>query len=182
MEPPEMVAGKGVVYRIDRMLVSPKYSIFEIISDPNIYPQYQKFYQLCYQSGLMLLDENQRPLSLNNLSVGTYYTCFIPTNESIEQGILDGTIPVDADSLQQFLRYHFVEGVIFPDGKASGEFNTTRIDEQSGYLFNTIEIINQKYDLKVKDELGNIRSVLTANHMAQDGVIHQIDSILLYSE
>jgi uncharacterized surface protein with fasciclin (FAS1) repeats len=182
MGPPEMVAGKGVVYRIDRMLVAPKYSIFDIISDPNIYPQYQKFYQLCYQSGLMLLDENQRPLSLNNISVGTYYSCFIPTNESIEQGILDGTVPVDADSLQQFLRYHFVEGVIFPDGKASGEFNTTRIDEQSGYLFNTIEIINQKYDLRVRDALGNIRSVINPNHMAQDGVIHQIDSILLYCE
>ena len=182
MGSPEMVAGKGVVYRIDRMLVSPKYSIFDIISDPNVYPQYQKFYQLCYESGLMLLDENQRPLSLNNLSVGTYYSCFIPTNESIEQGIQDGTIPTDPDSLKQFLRYHFVEGVIFPDGKASGEFNTTRIDEESGYMFNTIEIINQKYDLRVRDELGNIRNVITPNHMAQDGVIHQIDSILQYTE
>jgi uncharacterized surface protein with fasciclin (FAS1) repeats len=176
----EIISGKGVIYKIDRMLVSPDNSIFDIISNSNLYPQYQKFYQLCYLSGLMLLDENQYPLSLNNLSIGTYYTCFIPTNEALEEGILNGTVPGDADSLKQFLRYHFVESVIFPDGKKSGEFNTTRIDEQSGYEFNTIEIINQKYDLKIKDNLGNIRNVITANHLAQDGVIHQIDSILLF--
>jgi uncharacterized surface protein with fasciclin (FAS1) repeats len=128
----------------------------------------------------MLLDENQFPLSLNNIAVGTYYTAFIPTNEALEEGILNGIVPDDPDSLQQFLRYHFVESVIFPDGEKSGEFNTTRIDEESGYLFNTIEIINQKNDLKVKDNLGNIRNVISANKLAQDGVIHQIDSILLF--
>jgi len=180
MESPEMVSGKGIIYKIDRMLISPNNSIFEIISKPNIYPQYQKFYQLCYNAGLFLLDENQYPLSLNNLSIGTYYTCFIPTNAALEEGILNGTVPGDADSLEQFLRYHFVESVIFSDGKKSGQFNTTRIDEQSGYEFNTIEIINQKYDLKIKDKLGNLRNVISANHMAQDGVIHQIDSILLF--
>lgn len=177
---PEIVNGKGTIYRIDRMLVSPDESIFDIISNSNIYPQYQKFYQLCYLSGLFLLDENQYPLSLNNISVGTYYTCFIPTNEALDIGIKNGTVPADADSLQQFLRYHFVESVIFPDGKKSGDFNTTRIDEESGYLFNTIEIINVKRDLRIKDNVGNIRKVVKANHMAQDGVIHQIDSFLQF--
>jgi uncharacterized surface protein with fasciclin (FAS1) repeats len=179
---PEIVSGKGVLYKIDRMLVSPRFSIFDIISNPNIYPQYQKFYQLCYESGLMLLDENQSPISLNNISVGTYYSCFIPTNEALIQAISDGIVPADPEELQQFLRYHFVEGVIFSDGETSGEFNTTRIDEVSGYLFNTIEIINQKYDLKVKDNLGNIRNVLPVfpNLMAEDGVVHQIDSVLLF--
>ncbi len=177
---PEEVSGKGTIYKIDRMLVSPNNSIFDIISNSSVYPQYQKFYQLCYQSGLFLLDENQYPLSLNNLSVGAYYTCFIPTNEALDAGMKNGTVPVDADSLQQFIRYHFVETVIFPDGKKSGAFNTTRIDEESGYLFNTIEIINQKDDLKIKDNLGNIRNVVSANHMALDGVIHQIDSVLQF--
>jgi len=174
---PEPVSGKGVIYTIDRMLVSPDSSICDIILKTK---QYQKFFQLCYNADLMLLDENQYPLSLNNIAVGTYYTCFIPTNEALEEGIANGTVPSDPDSLQQFLRYHFVEGVIFPDGKKSGEFNTTRIDEVSGYLFNTIEIINQKYDLKIKDNLGNIRNVISANKLARDGVIHQIDSVLLF--
>jgi uncharacterized surface protein with fasciclin (FAS1) repeats len=177
---PELVSGKGVIYKIDRMLVSPNRTIFDIISNPNVFPQYQKFFQLCYLADLMLLDENQFPLSLNNIAVGTYYTCFIPTNEALDQAIADGLVPQDPDSLQQFLRYHFVEGVIFPDGKKSGQFNTTRIDEVSGYLFNTIEIINQKDDLKIKDNLDNIRSVITPNQLAQDGVIHQIDSVLLF--
>jgi uncharacterized surface protein with fasciclin (FAS1) repeats len=180
MGSPEVVSGKGTIYKIDRMLVSPDKSIFDIISDPNIYPQYQKFYQLCYLSGLFLLDENLYPLSLNNISVGTYYTCFIPTNEALDEGMKNGAIPTDADSLQQFIRYHFVDNVIFPDGEKTGVFNTTRIDEESGYLFNTIEIINQKNDLKIKDNLGNIRNVVKANHMAQDGVIHQIDSTLQF--
>ena len=177
---PEIVSGKGVIYSIDRLLISPDRTIFEIISNPDLFPQYQKFFQLCYQADLMLLDENQYPLSLNNIAVGTYYTCFVPTNEALNQAILDGIVPEDPDSLQQFLRYHFVEEVIFPDGKKSGEFNTTRIDEESGYLFNTIEIINQKDDLKIKDNLGNIRSVIVPNHLAQDGVIHQIDYVLLF--
>ncbi|HEX2395142.1 MAG TPA: fasciclin domain-containing protein [Bacteroidales bacterium] len=177
---PETVSGKGVLYRIDRMLISPRYSIFEILSNPNIYPQYQKFYQLCYQAGLILLDENQNPLSLNNISTGTYYTCFIPTNEVLEAGIANGTVPGNPAELQQFLRYHFVESSIFDDGERSGQFTTTRIDEESGYLFNTIDVINQKDNLQVRDNLGNIRSVISANHMAEDGVIHQIDSVLLF--
>jgi len=177
---PEIVSGKGVLYKTDRMLVSPRFSIFEILSNPNIYPQYQKFFQLCYQSGLILLDENQNPLSLNNISVGTYYTCFIPTNEALTEGIANGTVPSEADELEQFLRYHFVEGSIFSDGEKSGEFNTTRIDEESGYLYNKIEIINQMNDLRIKDNLGNIRYVVSANQMAEDGVIHQIDSVLLF--
>jgi uncharacterized surface protein with fasciclin (FAS1) repeats len=177
---PEIVSGEGVIFRIDRMLISPDLTIFDVISNPNDYPQYQKFFQLCYLADLMLLDEFQFPVSLNNIAVGSYYTAFIPTNEALEEGILNGTVPEDPDSLQQFLRYHFVETVIFPDGEKSGVFNTTRIDEESGYLFNTIEIINQKDDLKVKDNLGNIRNVILANKLAQDGVIHQIDSILLF--
>ncbi len=180
MEAPESVDGRGLLYRIDRILVSPVRSIFEIISNPGIYPQYQKFYQLCYESGLIVLNEDSQPQSLDNLSVGTFYSCFIPTNEVLEEGMSNGTVPADPDSLQQFLRYHFVEGAVFDDGKLSGELNTTRIDEVSGYLFNTIEIINEKYNLRIKDNLGNIRSVVTPNHMAEGGVIHQIDSFLLF--
>jgi uncharacterized surface protein with fasciclin (FAS1) repeats len=112
--------------------------------------------------------------------VGTYYSCFIPTNEALESAAARGLIPSDADSIQQFLRYHFVEGVIFPDGEKSGIFNTTRIDEESGYLFNTIEILNEKYDLRVKDNMGNIRNVVTPNHIVEDGVIHQVDSCLYF--
>jgi uncharacterized surface protein with fasciclin (FAS1) repeats len=177
---PESVRDKGILYRIDRMLVSPRLSIFEIISNPGTYPQYQKFYQLCYESGLIILDENSLPSSLDNLSVGTSYSCFIPTNEVLEEGIANGMIPTDPDSLQQFIRYHFVEGVVFDDGKNSGTYNTTRIDEASGYLFNTIEILNEKYNLRVMDHLGNTRTVTTPNHMAEDGVIHQIDAYLLF--
>jgi uncharacterized surface protein with fasciclin (FAS1) repeats len=176
----EVVSGKGIVHKIDRMFVAPDHSIFEIISDPSTFPQYQKFYQLCYESGLLVLDADNRPTSLDNVSVGTYYSCFIPTNAALDSAQANGIIPEDADAVQQFLRYHFVEGVFFPDGQKSGTFNTTRIDEESGYLFNTIEIINQKYDLKIKDNLGNIRSVVVPNRLVEDGVIHQIDSVLLF--
>jgi uncharacterized surface protein with fasciclin (FAS1) repeats len=176
----EVVSGKGIVYEIDRMFVAPSNSIFDIIADPSNFPQYQKFYQLCYESGLLVLDADNRPTSLDNVSVGTYYSCFIPTNLALEAAIADGSVPEDADSIQQFLRYHFVEGVIFPDGEKSGTFNTTRIDEQSGYLFNTIEILNQMHDLRVKDNLGNIRHVVVPNHIVEDGVIHQIDSCLFF--
>jgi uncharacterized surface protein with fasciclin (FAS1) repeats len=181
MEGPEEVSGKGLLYRVDRMMVSPYHSIFEIISTTGTNPQYREFYKLCYESGLIVLDEEQAPQSLGNISTGTYYSCFIPTNQAILDGRADGSIPADPDSLQQFLRYHFVEGVVFDDGKKSGTFNTTRIDEVSGYLFNTIEISNQKYDLEIMDNMGNTRSVITANRMAEDGVIHQIDNCLIFN-
>jgi uncharacterized surface protein with fasciclin (FAS1) repeats len=176
----KIVSGRGIVYEIDRMFVAPNKSIFDIISDPAIYPQYQKFYQLCYESGLLVLDTDNRPQNLDNVSVGTYYSCFIPTNEALESANADGSIPADVDSILQFLRYHFVEGVFFPDGEKSGIFNTTRIDEESGYLFNTIEVLNQKYDLRIKDNMGNIRNVVNPNHIVEDGVIHQIDSCLYF--
>lgn len=178
---PELVNGKGIVYRIDRMLVAPDNTIFDIISNPGTYPQYQKFFQLCRESEMVVLNADLVPQSLDNISTGTYYSCFIPTNEALEEGLANGHIPMDADSLQQFLRYHFVEGVIFDDGKKSGEFNTTRVDEVSGYLFNTIEILNEKYNLSIRDNKGNTRTVITADQMAQDGVIHQIDSYLLFN-
>ncbi|MFO7670488.1 MAG: fasciclin domain-containing protein [Bacteroidales bacterium] len=178
----EPVAGKGVLYRIDRMLVSPDNSIFDIISNTGTYPQYKQFYQLCFKAGLIVLDEDSRPESLDNISIGNFYSCFVPTNEALEAGVANGVVPADPDSLKQFLRYHFIEGVVFDDGKLSGEFNTTRIDEESGYLFSTIEILNEKYKLSIQDELGNIRNVVAADHMAEDGVIHQIDSYLLFNE
>lgn len=178
----EPVGGEGVLYRIDRMLVSPDNTIFDIISNSGTYPQYQQFYKLCFNAGLIVLDEDNRPESLDNLSIGNFYSCFIPTNEALEAGMENGVIPTDPDSLKQFMSYHFIEGVVFDDGKLSGEFNTTRIDEESGYLFTTIEVLNEKYNLRIQDELGNIRSVVSADHMAEDGVIHQIDSYLLYNE
>lgn len=182
MDGPEEVPGRGLLYRADRMLVSPYHSIFEIISTTGTNPQYREFYKLCFESGLIVLDEDQAPQSLGNISTGTYYSCFIPTNQVILDGRADGTIPADPDSLEQFLRYHFVEGVVFDDGKKSGTFNTTRIDEVSGYLFNTIGISNQKHDLKIMDNTGNTRSVITANRMAEDGVIHQIDGCLIFNQ
>lgn len=181
LEAPEAVGGKGLLYKIDRILVSPDNSIFETISNTGTYPQYRQFYQLCFDAGLVVLDEDLAPESLDNLSVGTYYTCFIPTNEALEAGMDSGAVPTDPDSLKQFLRYHFVEGVVFDDGKKSGSFNTTRIDEESGYLFNTIDIINQKYNLSVRDNLGNDHHVISADHMTEDGVIHQIDSFLQFN-
>lgn len=170
----------GVLYPIDRMLVSPSNSIFQILSNASGHPEYSEFYKLLLESGLVLMDDSYNPVSLSNIATGIRYTCFIPTNDAITQAKSLGLIPTDQEELQQFLRYHFMEGTVFSDGQNGGTFKTTRYADDTHTTYTTIDVLNEKDNLRVEDHQGNIRNVVSANTMATNGIIHSIDSVLIY--
>jgi len=176
---PDKTGSNGTLYKIDRFLVSPGVNILNTLTDP-LNTEFEEFHKLLFDAGLILFNEQFQYVGMDNLSTGIYYTCFVPTNAAILKGKADGVIPTDQDELAQFLRYYFIEEVIFPDGKKSGEFITTRYEDEAQNTFSTIEIINEKYNLRVMDNLGNECQVISANLQASDGVIHQIDSLLFY--
>jgi uncharacterized surface protein with fasciclin (FAS1) repeats len=177
---PDHSGSNGVLYPIDRMVISPGRNILNILTDQLNNPEFEEFHKLLLAGNLILFDEDFNYIGMDNISTGLTFTAFVPTNEVILQGKADGTIPDHPDSLNQFLRYHFIEDVIFSDGKKSGDFPTTRYADLEENTFIEIEIINQKYNLKVKDNMGNTRQVTSANLMATNGVIHTIDSLLIY--
>jgi uncharacterized surface protein with fasciclin (FAS1) repeats len=170
----------GILVPINRMLVSPYSNILQILDDQTNHPEFEEFLKLLISAELITFDDKYNPLALINLATGVNYSCFVPSNDAIKNGILDGTIPTDPKALAQFLRYHFVEGTIFSDGKVSGSMKTTRYANAAQDQFNNIEVINALNDLQIRDELGNTRKVTKANIMSTNGVVHLIDSLLIF--
>ncbi|KON26304.1 hypothetical protein AC481_07420, partial [miscellaneous Crenarchaeota group archaeon SMTZ-80] len=170
----------GIVYPIDKMLISPGRNILNTLTDQVNFPQFQEFFKLLFEAGLILFDQDGNYTAMDNISTGVDYTCFIPGNSTIINAKGLGLIPDDTEELRQFLRYHFIEGVIFDDGKSSGMYSTTRYENEEENIFSEIEIKNEKHNLQVLDNQGNTRTVTTPNLMATDGVIHIIDELLFY--
>jgi uncharacterized surface protein with fasciclin (FAS1) repeats len=177
---PKSGGSNGLVYPLDRMLISPSLSMLNVLGDQAKHPEFQEFFKLLQQSGLILLDEDYNYTLLSNLATGVYYTCMVPTNQSIIEGRASGTIPTGIEELKQFLRYYFIEGTVFSDGKIAGIFKTTRFADDTHNNYSTVEIINAMNELSVKDHQGNIRQVISGNIMSSNGVIHQVESLLFY--
>jgi uncharacterized surface protein with fasciclin (FAS1) repeats len=177
---PETGGSNGIVYPLDKMLISPSLSMLNVLADQAKHPEFQEFFKLLQQSGLILLDDDFNYTLLSNLATGVYYTCMVPTNQAILDGISSGSIPADPEALRQFLRYYFIEGSIFSDGKNSGNFKTTRYADDSHNNYSTLEIINSMNDLEVRDHQGNVSKAVSGNIMTTNGVIHQLESLLFY--
>jgi uncharacterized surface protein with fasciclin (FAS1) repeats len=177
---PERAGVNGVVYPITDMLISPSVNLLQVFSDQTKHPEFQEFYKLMQSSGLITMDENFNYTVLSNLATGVSYTCMIPTNQAVTDGVTAGLIPSDPEQLKQFLRYFFIEGNVFSDGKNTGTFRTTRYADATHNKYSTVDILNEKYNLRVQDHQGNIRKVISGNIMTSNGVIHQIDSLLIY--
>jgi uncharacterized surface protein with fasciclin (FAS1) repeats len=170
----------GVVYPINYMLISPSLNTLQVLSDQVKHPEFQEFFKLLQLSGLILPDESYNYTVLSNLANGVSYTCLVPTNQAILDARASGIIPVDPEDLKQFLRYHFIEGTVFTDGKNGGTFRTTRYADETHNNYSTLSILNEKDNLRVQDHQGNIRQVVSGNIMTSNGVIQQIDSLLIY--
>ncbi len=178
--PPEGTGTNGRVYPVEDMLISPSLDLLQVISDKNKHPEFQEFYKLLQTSGLILLDDDFNYTVLSNLATGVNYTCMIPTNQAIIEGISTGLIPAGQELLKQFLRYYFIEGTVFTDGKNSGTFKTTRYADETFNNYSTILVMNEMHNLRVQDNQGNISQVISGDIMTSNGVIHTIDSLLLY--
>ena len=101
---------------------------------------------------------------------------------------MSDSIPTDIVELENFIKYHFIRGDIFSDGKVSGTIETAYKDEDNSTdykeVYFTADVINSLGDLKVQG-LGNDAPISTTNDMHSniicfDGVIHTLNGILKY--
>lgn len=140
---------------------------------------------------------------------GQFYTVCIPTLQALAdyeevEGIQLHLLPKEA--LQQFLKYHFIQGaLLFTDGKSpSGYYKTMRLSETSTNLnkvYNSIEMGSSPDNLEIRDINHNPyisikpnrgrTNVLTYNSgtAAENslyvphyttGVVHMVDAVLVY--
>ncbi|MGC9341399.1 MAG: fasciclin domain-containing protein, partial [Bacteroidales bacterium] len=156
-------------------------------------PELSEFAQLLIDAR-MLDPRYKNPLTKENipnlklLGSADYWTGFLPTNTAIAEARAQGLIPEDADSLLNFLNYHFVrEDVIFDNGEKSGNFKTnmTYTDTLDNTIkYTTIKIMNSPGNLTIEDAAGRIINVdpSDANILVRKGVAHKINSVLKYFE
>lgn len=156
-------------------------------------PEVSEFAQLLIDS--RMLDARYKdPITRENvpnlkiLGSADNWTAFIPTNDAMSEAQAQGLIPTDKDSLMNFLNYHFVKDkVIFDNGMESGTFKTnlTYTDTIDNTVKNrTLRIMNSPGNLSVEDRAGRVINVdhAEANILVRKGVVHKVNSVLLYYE
>lgn len=111
------------------------------------------------------------------------YTIFAPTNEAFEKvdrATLDTLMKTEnREKLSDVLKYHVVEDEI------TAEELSERIDEGNGeYSITTLSgaslnALKSGDDILLKDENGNTSKIIKTNIEASNGVIHQIDGVMM---
>ncbi|HEY9184230.1 MAG TPA: fasciclin domain-containing protein [Salegentibacter sp.] len=111
------------------------------------------------------------------------YTIFAPTNEAFEkvdQATLDTLMKSEnREELSELLKYHVVEDEI------TAEELSERIDEGNGeYTITTLSgasltALKSGDDILLKDENGNTAKITKTDLEASNGVIHQIDGVVM---
>jgi len=168
---PDVKASNGVIHAIDAVLVppsltqapAPAQSIVEIAAGN---PDFSTLVSLVQKAGLV-----------GALSSTGPFTVFAPTNAAFQK--LAAAAPAtyqavlaDPALLTKVLTYHVVAGAIKSDQAIS-------VAQQNGKV-NTLE--GEQISLSIKDgklTLNGSSSVVTADIMATNGVIHVIDTILV---
>ncbi|MDR9456524.1 MAG: fasciclin domain-containing protein [Salegentibacter sp.] len=111
------------------------------------------------------------------------YTIFAPTNEAFEKvdrATLDTLMKTEnREKLSDVLKYHVVEDEITAEelseriDEGNGEFSITTL---SGASLNALKSGD---DILLKDENGNTSKIIKTNIEASNGVIHQIDGVMM---
>jgi uncharacterized surface protein with fasciclin (FAS1) repeats len=192
----------GYLLKVDRPIGS-RIVMGQILTGDLADPDLSEFSQVLID--LRLLDDKYRdPITkevipkLKFLAAADYWTGLIPTNAAMEQARLEGIIPPApdngrygpdaADSLENFVMYHFIKNdVIFDDGKESGMYQTnyTYKDTVLNETVNSpLKVINVPNDLAVVDSTGQEVHInhADADRIVQKGVLHKIGSVLKYTE
>ncbi|MCK5134977.1 MAG: fasciclin domain-containing protein [Bacteroidales bacterium] len=185
-------ADNGITYDIEN---------YFSFSAPNIYLKiqgnYPVFYDLLIQAGLA------NAFEITFLSANEDYTVFIPSDSALIASRVD---TLDREALQSLLKFHFVQGdLIFTDGvKPALYYETSRIDDKST-TFTTIYskmYIDPGYDLiTIGDAEGgsylgvkesDASNIVTGRDLGEgnevfrnlviNGVIHEIDKVLIFDE
>jgi uncharacterized surface protein with fasciclin (FAS1) repeats len=189
---PDISKTNGYFQGVDKVTLDPQQSIYDLVAasgTPNPAPySYQKFKELCTLVGILSKDF----VSITAADAGKKFTLFVPSNEAIiaaqNAGQLpktgaQGTTVLDASGkarLFAYIKYFFIQQIVFTDGKQVGTFPTSKTDANGVALPLTVSYPGV---LTVTDNTGahgqvNISNVnnYPQNVIAKDGVIQVIDN------
>lgn len=187
-------AENGVTYDIDNWFSFSASNVYQKIRSGFPY-----FHDLMIQSGLA----NEFELRYTFLSENENYTVFIPAESALIESRAD---TLDRELLQDFLKFHFVQGaLIFTDGSSPpGYYETAKIDETST-AFTTVFsrlYIDPDYDViripgaqggnYARVEESEVTNIMTGRDIGEGDevfrnlivtrVIHEIDRVLMLDE
>ena len=187
-------ADNGITYDIENWFSFSGISIYNSIET-----RFPEFHRQLRRAGLANVSERRYAF----LSENENYTVFAPSDSAMSNIQADS---MEIEELSEFLKFHFVQGdLIFTDGvKSPGYYETARRDERSTtyttifselYIDPGIDVINiRKKDggvyLGTEESpqsnimsgrlVGSADAVFT--NWIINGVIHEIDQVLLYDE
>jgi uncharacterized surface protein with fasciclin (FAS1) repeats len=191
----DITAYNGKVYDIANWMNFTSTTIYNIISS-----SYPAFHQLLQSAGLV----NTTTFSYNFMSDDEYYTVFVPT-DAVLAGFDYASMP--KEQLKKFLMMHFVQGsLIFTDGRMpAGYYETARVDEKSTqyskiftkiYItpgtdaiyfrgkdgFTNLTVNESNVTNKMAARIINPNAATTFPTLVTNGVLHEINGVLNYSD
>jgi len=181
-------------------------------TDPTVVARYSYFYQYLTGSaslysttvdatGLIVLSEN-----IAGISVGTFYTVFVPTNAAITQAVKDGLLPgntttglptfpssgqttAQQQAVSNFILYHIVsKNTIAQDGKKFGTY-ATALNDQNGnakplsvfYSNPAVPTTMEVRDSHYVSGVGSTVDITGSNNLANRALIHSINKVLNFN-
>ena len=195
---PDIKMSNGYFHGIDKVMINPQKSIFDLInmtnatSTPKITPQYLKFKELCSAAGILAKDFG----TITLVDANKKFTVFIPSNEAIIAAQVAGKLPktgaqgttsltaADKLRLTAYLKCFFVpEKQILTDGKLTGTFLTSKLDAASTPGNDVFVPITVSLPILTVTEQGTSAKVdlsqpliYPQNMLCKDGVVQIIDN------
>jgi len=159
-------ASNGVLYKINKVLCPPSGTIAQIVTnDPNFFILLTAVIKADLDSALNDPDSN--------------LTVFAPTNEAFSHLLVELGITLqqllDLPNLKDILLYHVLGQTIFSAAIKKGETNNIPTLDNG----KTIDLNRKCKNIFIKDQQKRISKVISPNILAENGVIHAIDRVLL---
>ena len=176
-------ASNGTVYYTNGLLDESALPIAEHIE--KLGGEYSDFYE--YLKNSVIYDSKNSEIV--GVSVGSFYTVFVPNNAAIAAAVAQGYLPSatkpsspeDKDKVANFIRYHILQKeTVVTDGKKEGGY-LTLLQQESGATA-AISITNSLGSMQVTDmKSGTVNvDVANSNHLSNRAVIHLIDGFLKF--
>merc|ERR1711872_761329 len=157
---PDFVASNGVIHFVSDVLYpfTPEKTIAEVASSD---PRFSTLVDVLTAADLASV-----------LSTPGPFTVFAPTNDAIAKVPADAlnSLLSDKEALTKVLLRHVVPGTVFSNGIKSGTYDTAGDDKISAQVY-------RGGNVKVSSSSGGA-SVIEADILASNGVIHVIDSVI----
>lgn len=150
------------------------------------------FYQFLKNASIYNASAN----SILGVSLGVFYTVFIPNNTAIQAAVKAGLLPQtstgapnfapttqsDKDLVNNFILNHILnKTTVVPDGKKTGAFETLykKLSGDAGQ----VTISSSPGSMRLTDSYGRVANVIvsSSNNLADRCVIHLIDNYLQYN-